>query len=387
MSLNFYWFRATGMVAEMSVYAIYHWDGGNTTWFEYGMAVSAIEVLPQRFTVGVKAGDWAGYGDISFEWGSNVTGQEPPPQMNMSWTGVEILDIQNSNATTRVVTIYRNGTEETLVDWVNVATGEGAMSMMIIPSNLSAGDRIPGSLKWYTAEPLKLFINGTVTRSYAGANREVNYVNITYPIVYGNITYGAWNISLCWDQNTGVMCEEITSYAMSYSVNSTNYYMSMSMVYRMTATNMWQALFTVQDGYAFNVTMVSNSTISDFSFSESLMQISFNVTGPAGKHGYCNVTIPEGLLQGSPWTVYVNDTDYTLSCSITGNDTHTFIYIPYTCSTNTIKIEGTWVVPEFSLAIIMPLFMIATLLAAIMCRKIYACKTNSTRIDHQKRRL
>jgi len=368
ISLNFYWYRATGIIAEMSAYGLFQRDG-NTTWFEYGAAVSAMEVIPQRYSVGVKVGDWVGYGDISFEWSSNVTGQEPPSQMNMSWMDLKILDVQNGNVTARMVTIFENGTEDMLVDWVNVATGEGAMSMMIIPSNLSAGDRIPGSLKWYTAEPLKLFVNGTVIRRYACADREVNFANIKYPMVYGNITYGSWNISLYWDKKTGVMCEEITSCEMSYSVDSTNYYMNMSMLYRTTATNMWQAVFTVQDGYAFNITMASNSTISNFDFSESSMQISFNVTGPMDKTGYCNVTIPKGLMQGSPWTVYVNTTDYTASCSITGNDTHTFIYIPYNCSTNTIRIEATWVISEFPSAIIMPLFMVATLLAVIVYKR------------------
>ena len=367
-SLNFYWYKATGIIAEMSVSGSLQQEG-NTTWLEYGMAVSAMEVIPQRYTVGVKAGDWAGYGDISFEWSSNITGQEPPPRLNMSWADLKILDVQNSSVTARMVTIFKNETEETLVDWVNVATGEGAMSMMIIPSNLSVGDRIPGSLKWYTAEPLKLFVNDTATRHYAGSNREVNFANILHPIVYGNITYGAWNISLYWDQKTGVLCEEITSYAIAYSVNSTNYYANMSITYRMTGTNIWQAVFAVQDGYEFNITMTSNSTISNFNYSESSMQISFNVTGPTGKDAYCNVTIPKGLLQGSPWIVYLNSTDYTASCSITGNDTHTFIYIPYTCSTNTIKIKGTWVVPEFPSFLITPLFMIATLLTVIVYRR------------------
>jgi hypothetical protein len=282
---------------------------------------------------------------------------------------MKVLDVQNSNVTARVDTILKNGTEDEFVGWVNVATGEGAMSMSFIPSNLTAGDRIPGRLTWPTMEPLKLFINGTITRSYAGAYRKVNFVNITYPIVYGNTTYGASKISLYWDQKTGFLCEEIMSYELSYSINSTNYYANMSIMGRMTATNMWQAVFTVQDGYTFNITMNSNSTISNFNFSESSMHISFNVTGPMGKTGYCNVTIPRGLLQGSPWTVYLNGTDYTASCSITGNDTHTFIYIPYTCSTNMITIEGTWAIPEFPSTVIILAFMITTLLATIAYKR------------------
>jgi hypothetical protein len=324
----------------------------------------------QIYTVGVKAGDWAGFGDISFEYASNITGyEEPPPEMNVSWADMEILDVSDSNITGRYTTIYANGTEQTDIMWGDIATGEGNLSVGIIPSNLGAGDEIPANLTYYTEEPLRLTINGTVTRRYAGANREVNYVNITYPIIYGNITYGAWNMSFYWDKKTGVMCEEIVSYAMSYTDNTTHYYMNMSILDRMTATNMWPAVFTIDwDGYAFNVTMVSNSTVSNCNFSQADMQISFNVTGPAGKASYCNVTVPKDLLQGSPWTIWLNGTDWTSLCTITENDTHTFIYIPYTHSTNTIQITGTWVVPEFPSFLILPLFMVAILLAVVIYR-------------------
>jgi len=330
---------------------------------------SAMEVYAQ-YTVGVKAGDWAGFGDISFEYASNMPGyEEPPPEMNVSWSDMEILDVSGNNITGRSTTIYANGTERTDVTWGNIATGEGNLSVGIIPSNLGSGDEIPANLTWYTEEPLKLFINGTVTRRYAGANREVNYVNITYPVVYGDVTLGAWNMSFYWDKQTGVMCEEIVSYAISYTEDTTQYYMNMSMLYRMTATNMWPAVFTVTNGYTFNVTMISNSTISNFNFSESLKQISFNVTGPADKAGYCNITIPKNLLRDSPWTILLNSTDWTTLCSITENATHTFIYIPYSCSTNTIQIIGTWAIPEFPSAIILPILMIATMVSVILCRR------------------
>lgn len=335
------------------------------TLFLIGLTFSTMKVSASTYTVGVKAGDWVGYGDVSYEYASNMPGyEEPTSGMNMSWMDMEILDVHDSNVTVRSIIIYENGTEETSVIWGDIATGEGNLSVGIIPSNIGAGDEIPGNLTYYTEEPLKLSINGTVTRSYAGANREVNYANITYPIVYGNITYGAWNMSYYWDKKTGVMCEENVAYTMSYTDNMTHYCMNMSMLWRMTTTNLWPAVFTAQDGYAFNVTMTSNSTISNFDFNESLKQISFNVTGPTGKAGCCNVTIPQELLQGEPWTIHVNNTDCTTLCNIAGNSTHTFIYIPYTCSTNTIQIKGTWVIPEFPSAIILLLLMIPTMFAA-----------------------
>jgi len=334
---------------------------------------SSMNVSASTYTVGVNAGDWAGFGDISFEYASNMTGyEEPPPEMNemnVSWADMEILDVSGSNITGRSTTIYANGTERADVMSGNIATGEGNLSIGLIPSNLGAGEEIPANLTYYTEEPLKLFINGTVTRIYAGANREVNYVNITYPIIYGNITYGAWNMSLYWDKKTGITCEEVVSYRMSYTDNETYYYMNMSILWRMTATNMWPAVFTAHDGYAFNVTMTGNSTISNFNLNETQKEISFNVTGPTGKAGYCNVTIPKSLLQGEPWTIRLNGTYWTTSCSITENGTHTFIYIPYTCSTTTIQIKGTWVIPEFPSAIILLLLMILTMLAVTFAKK------------------
>ncbi|MDH5771166.1 MAG: hypothetical protein OEZ25_07770, partial [Candidatus Bathyarchaeota archaeon] len=335
-----------------------------------GFILSLEPYQPPIINVGVKAGDWAGYGDISFEYASNMPGyEEPPSELDMSWNDLEILDVQDSNVTVRSNVIYKNGTEETYTYWGDVATGEGDLSMGLIPSNLSVGDEIPANLTYYTEEPLKLFINGTVTRIYAGANREVNYVNITYPIIYGNITYGAWNMSFYWDKKTGIMCEEVVSYRMSYTDNETYYYMNMSILWQMTATNMWPAVFAAHDGYAFNVTMMSNSTVSNFNFNESLEQISFNVTGPTGKAGYCNITIPKDLLRGSPWTVLLNGTDWTTSCSITENTTHTFIYIPYTYSANAIQIKGTWVIPEFPYILILPVFMVFSIIAAILSKK------------------
>jgi len=353
-------------------YRSWHWDEVHWDAEEYSdfMIRAVAGTTTPEIVVGVKAGDWAGYGDVSFEYASNMTGyEEPPSGMNMSWMDMEILNVHNSNVTVRSVTIYKNGTEETYAIWGDIATGEGNLSIGIIPSNLNLGDEIPGNLTYYTEEPLKLSINGTVMRSYAGANREVNYANITYPIIYDNVTYGALNMSLYWDKKTGVMCEEVMSYVMSYTDNTTYYYYNMSMLYRMTATNMWPAVFTAQDGYAFNVTMISNSTISNFNFSEPLKQISFNVTGPTDKAGYCNVTIPQELLQGNPWKVWVNTTDCTSLCSITGNNTHKFIYVPYTCSTNIIKIEGTSAIPEFTSALILSLFMILTMLAVTFAKK------------------
>jgi len=95
----------------------------------------------------------------------------------------------------------------------------------------------------------------------------------------------------------------------------------------------------------FSITTLSNSTITNFSFSQTLKQVSFNVTGLTGTTGFSNVTIPDSLLWGE-FVVYkdgsplVRDVDYTQ----TYNGTHFIFYITYIHSTHLIEIRGTEVI-------------------------------------------
>jgi parallel beta-helix repeat protein len=112
----------------------------------------------------------------------------------------------------------------------------------------------------------------------------------------------------------------------------------------------------------------SNSTITNFIFNQPSKQISFEVSGEKGNSGYCNVTIPKTLLRGEPWAVRVNGTDWNFTSS--GNETHSFLYFTYTHgSTLQVVIQGTWVIPEFPSTMILPLFMLTTLIATVLLKK------------------
>jgi rhodanese-related sulfurtransferase len=91
----------------------------------------------------------------------------------------------------------------------------------------------------------------------------------------------------------------------------------------------------------YPVAIFSNSTITSFSFSQPLKQISFDITGPDGTIAFCNVTIPQELLyaRSSEWIVMVNDLliDYTVGM----NTTHTWLYFAYSHSTHKVLIIGT----------------------------------------------
>lgn len=92
--------------------------------------------------------------------------------------------------------------------------------------------------------------------------------------------------------------------------------------------------------FKYHVTTFSNSTIASFNFNPSLKQISFNVTGPSGAVGFCNVTIPKSLLRDS-WLILVDEANVTASTIIVENGTHTFFYLSYGFSTHKVKIIGT----------------------------------------------
>ena len=124
------------------------------------------------------------------------------------------------------------------------------------------------------------------------------------------------------------------------------------------------------DGVTYNFHVVSNSSILNFELSESLIpeipsKISLNVSGPGNTNGFLRMIIPniivqdlwQGnymvLLNGEPWP-FRNWTD----------NTNTYIYINYTHSEHEIKI-----IPEFPSALILPLFMILTVIAIVFAKK------------------
>jgi endonuclease YncB( thermonuclease family) len=128
----------------------------------------------------------------------------------------------------------------------------------------------------------------------------------------------------------------------------------------------YKAQFTIIGGYTqikmvkvafeglWNISISSNSGISEFKFIPEEKSISFNVSGAKGTEGFCNITIPRALLDG-PWKVYVDgeQTPFTEA----KNSTHSSIYITYSHSTRNIKIEGTNIIPEFP-SILTPLLSV-----------------------------
>jgi len=118
------------------------------------------------------------------------------------------------------------------------------------------------------------------------------------------------------------------------------------------------------------IKICSNSNVSEFDFNQALKKIRFNANGTSGTTGLCNVTFPSELMWGD-FSIYKGDTLLIENVDYIGtyNGTHYLFSIMYEHSTHTIEIIATEVVPEFPSFVILPLFMIATLLAVTVYRR------------------
>ena len=118
------------------------------------------------------------------------------------------------------------------------------------------------------------------------------------------------------------------------------------------------------DQTPYYVVICSNSTVAGFIFEPDLKKICFNVTGPSGTKGFCNVTVPKALLNG----IYeVSEDDSILDFSISSNGSCSFVYFMYNHSTRYVKITGTTAIPEFNMpSLLLVIFLMFTLLSFLL---------------------
>ena len=117
-----------------------------------------------------------------------------------------------------------------------------------------------------------------------------------------------------------------------------------------------------------SVTLISNSTISDFAAPiwiehPEIIFLQFNVSGTEGSSGFCRVSFSTAMMNGT-YHVLLNGTEipYTLlPCSDTNT---TYLYFNYTHSEQDVII-----IAEFVSFLILPAFLMTTLLAIATYRK------------------
>jgi parallel beta-helix repeat protein len=120
--------------------------------------------------------------------------------------------------------------------------------------------------------------------------------------------------------------------------------------------------------HACNVAVISNSTISDFVAPlwiehPEVIFLQFNVSGAEGSTGFCRVSFPTAMMNGT-CHVSVNGAEIPYTLLPCSDANYSYLYFNYTHSTQEVII-----IPEFPSFLILPLFFIATLLAAIIYRR------------------
>ena len=114
------------------------------------------------------------------------------------------------------------------------------------------------------------------------------------------------------------------------------------------------------------VNVVSNSTIENFQYFDLNTTIKMYVSGEL-TFGFCRVCISHTLMDESSISVVIDDGATTVlhqNYNVYDNGTHRWIYFAYEHTTHKIDI-----IPEFPSLIITPLFMVAALLAVIVCKR------------------
>jgi len=221
-------------------------------------------LVPTGFAVvGVEEGDWVRYNVFTGRYRTywigpslaprekNQTVYVPPnlwnlswsipdywPENNTEWMDMTVESVSGSNVTVESTTRLKNGTDLTKTLSGDVETGSGNLGFFLIPANLGEGLEVPWAHTAVTGigcAGIKLYINGTVSRIYAGAVREVNYVKYNFTV---SVPTTCVVLEAYWDKATGVLCE------ISMAVTFGPYHVLRDFIdawtsFSMTETNMW----------------------------------------------------------------------------------------------------------------------------------------------------
>jgi len=132
----------------------------------------------------------------------------------------------------------------------------------------------------------------------------------------------------------------------------------------MSSVNIFDA--GVWEWIPYSLFVLSNSTVSDFSFIPESALIQFDVEDENGTTGFCRVMVPKGLLSTEDnWAVLIDNNP--VIPSVDEDEKSTYFYFTYNHSSKTVEIIGTDAIPEFSSWFVLPL-AIAVLLVAVVYR-------------------
>jgi parallel beta-helix repeat protein len=209
-----------------------------------------------------------------------------------------------------------------------------------------------------------IYHNNLMNAGQVYSNGSVNVWDDGYPLG-GNY----WSDHRGTDLHSGLNQNETGSDGISdaaYAIDSNNndHYPLMGMFNSYDVTYFTMPLAS----HACNVTVISNSTISDFVAPiwiehPEVIMLMFNITGEQGTTGFCRVSFPTAMMN-STYHVSVNGTEVPYALLPCSSADYGYLYFTYAHSEEEVVIT-----PEFPSFLLLSLFMITTLPAVAVHRR------------------
>jgi parallel beta-helix repeat protein len=306
----------------------------------------------------------------------------------------------NNITTNNAIGIWLYGSDNSISGNNITSNGDGIWLEMcsgtaILENNITANSN--DGIRLYLSSNCSVSGNNIIGHQhgiwlYESSNNSIYHNNLDNPIQVYDISwdYPQRTPSLnAWDNGSeGNYWSDYNGYDSDHDgIGDTPYFIDENNTDHYPLMGMFSSFNT---SYGYAVDFVSNSSISDFSFNLSDIEVyppeailAFNVSGDSDTDGFLRVCIPKILINGSYVIMFDGEiiTNITypqvreLPCS---NETYEYLYINYTHSEHTILITGTTTIPEFPSFLILPLFMTLTLLTIIICKRRHTRKSCST---------
>ena len=195
------------------------------------LTLSVEDVSAVVYEVGVRTGQWATYSVLGGWEVSPSNASVSVPQVIRDARNTRIINMSVENAFSKTITLTRtteftNYTKTVALVSGNVETGEGTLNFTIVSRDLEIGNSV------VTDPRLSLKVLLTERKTYANAERIVNYSNKTESTIFGSRWY-----EFRWDKVTGIMVAMVffqEDLFEEYSALS-------SIVITMKSTNIWES--------------------------------------------------------------------------------------------------------------------------------------------------
>ncbi|HKZ95003.1 MAG TPA: hypothetical protein VJ249_10575 [Candidatus Bathyarchaeia archaeon] len=182
------------------------------------------------YEVGVETGQWATYSVLGGWDVSPANVSVSMPQAIRDARNTESINMSVESAFQKTVmlartTRFKNNTRTVTLISGNVETGAGTLNLTVVSRGLEVGDSVTN------APTASAKIKLSDRKTYANAERVVNYSNITEFTIAGSRWY-----EFRWDKATGILV------AMRFfqEDRTTDYAAVSSIIISMTSTSMWE---------------------------------------------------------------------------------------------------------------------------------------------------